>query len=217
METILSLDTEITLFVNRHYNAFWDSVMMFFSARTVWIPLYLLFIYGVLVATQRRSRSFNGSRIIALFKEIRKPDPDDKKWGLRFCIAVICCVIAVGLADYLSVHCFKNVFLRLRPCCEPSLEGVLRFHNGICNSHQYGFVSSHAANVFALAAFLTPLLQRYSAVRYGGIYLWAAIVGYSRIYLGKHYFGDVVCGALLGFILGIAMFYLWRFITQRLI
>jgi undecaprenyl-diphosphatase len=212
METILSLDTEITLFINQHYNAFWDSVMTFFSARTVWIPLYLLFIYGVLASTQQHSRSVNGSKIIAFFKEIRKPDPDDKKWGLRFCIAVICCVIAVGLADYLSVHCFKNVFLRLRPCCDPTLESVLRFHNGICGSHQYGFVSSHAANVFALAAFLTPLLRKYGA----GIYLWATIVCYSRIYLGKHYFGDVVCGALLGFVLGMVMFYLWRFAAKRL-
>jgi undecaprenyl-diphosphatase len=194
MEKLITLDTDITLYINNHYSEFLDPVMTFFSARTVWIPLYLLFIFGVYKATKKKEARF---------------------W-LRLLITVTACSIAVGLADYISVHCFKNIFLRLRPCCEPALEELLRFHKGICTSHQYGFVSSHAANVFTLAAFLTPILKRYTMVKYGGVYLWAVIVGYSRIYLGAHYFGDVVCGALLGIIIGTAMFYTQRIAIQRL-
>jgi undecaprenyl-diphosphatase len=190
MEQILTLDTEITLYINNHYSEFWDTVMTFFSEKYVWLPLYALFVFGAYKATVK-----------------------GRKFWLRVVITVAACCIAVGLADYISVHCFKNVFERLRPCREPLLEGLLRPHG--CGG-MYGFVSSHAANVFALAAFLTPLLRKYSVIRFGGIYLWAAAVGYSRIYLGWHYFGDVVCGALLGIMLGTAIFHLQRLAVQRL-
>ena len=189
MDKIISLDTEITLYINNQYNGFLDMVMTFFSERFVWLPLYALFIFGVYKATEK-----------------------GEKFVIRVLITVAACCIAVGLSDYISVHCFKDVFERLRPCREPLLEGLLRPHG--CGG-MYGFVSSHAANVFTLAAIVTPLLRKYSVVRFGGIYVWATLVGYSRIYLGWHYFGDVVCGALLGIAIGTAMFYLCRFITQK--
>ncbi|MDR0763954.1 MAG: phosphatase PAP2 family protein [Bacteroidales bacterium] len=201
MEQILTLDTEITLYINNHYSEFWDAVMEFFSEKYVWLPLYALFIYGTYKVYLQRTVFGAG--------KTRK----NRRFWFRVIITVAACCIATGLADYISVHCFKDVFERLRPCREPLLEGLLRPHG--CGG-MYGFVSSHAANVFTLAAFLTPLFQRYRIVRFGGIYLWAAAVGYSRIYLGWHYFGDVVCGALLGILLGTAIFHLQRLVIQRL-
>ncbi len=98
------------------------------------------------------------------------------------------------LGDRISVVGFKNVVMRLRPC--HALPDV-RLFDGHCGG-QYGFVSSHATNCFALATFL--------AYRYVGkfkrlpylLFVWAAVVAYSRPYLGVHYPGDIICGALVG-------------------
>ncbi len=62
-------------------------------------------------------------------------------------------VLAVILADQSSVHLFKNVFQRLRPCREPALEGLVHLVNNKCGG-QYGFISSHASNTFGVAFLL---------------------------------------------------------------
>ena len=69
---------------------------------------------------------------------------------------------------------------------------------------RYGFPSCHAANTFGLAFFLVYLFrQRMLSVF---ILLWALVTCYSRAYLGVHYPGDLLAGALLGFI-GASLFY----------
>ena len=94
----------------------------------------------------------------------------------------------------------------------------------------YGFVSSHAANVFSLAIFLTlrylkSLSQRTAPVHKHSsrhhllfpslIFLWALVVCYSRPYLGKHYPGDIICGAILGIIIGTAIFALLLLVENQ--
>ncbi len=65
----------------------------------------------------------------------------------------------------------------------------------------FGFVSSHAANSFALAGFiwfiLKPAFPKIGFV----LFPWAALVAYSRIYLGVHYPGDILVGAVLGLLI----------------
>jgi undecaprenyl-diphosphatase len=68
---------------------------------------------------------------------------------------------------------------------------------------KYGFVSSHASNTFGIAAFLTPIFRKYRPWPAILLFLWAFISSYSRIYLGFHYPGDIVCGALLGMLVGL--------------
>lgn len=132
----------------------------------------------------------------------------DWRWGLLALSAVIA---TFALTDQLAVHLFKETVQRLRPCYEPALEGMVRLLEG-CGG-RFTFVSNHAANTFGLAAITSLLFRKkwYSWTIYG----WAAIVSYSRIYVGKHYPLDLICGALFGMIVGWCIWKLFEYLTKK--
>jgi undecaprenyl-diphosphatase len=133
------------------------------------------------------------------------------KYKKKFPVIVVFIILAATLADQGSVQLFKNMFHRLRPCHEPALQGLVHLVNNECGG-LYGFVSSHAANSFNVAMLsLMFIKKRWYTV---SIILWAVIVGYSRIYLGVHYPGDVICGSLLGVLIGWGVYKLYE-ITDR--
>lgn len=125
---------------------------------------------------------------------------EPRKWWMVLLGIGLCFL----LSDRLSVMCFKDVVCRPRPC--HVLDDVNMFRTGCGGA--YGFVSSHAANVFALAMFLSLRYCKRFKVLPSLLFAWALVVGYSRPYLGKHYPGDVVCGALLGLGVGALAFFL---------
>jgi undecaprenyl-diphosphatase len=110
-------------------------------------------------------------------------------------------IAAVALADSITSKIFKPIVSRPRPCHAPDLAPLLHLPDG-CGG-QFGFMSSHAANAFALAVFLLLALP---AGRFRGLkiwaFFWAGLLCYSRIYLAAHYPSDVLCGALVGAGLG---------------
>lgn len=110
-------------------------------------------------------------------------------------------------SDQLSRAC-KYGFKRERPCHNIAIKDKLHVYDG-CGG-QYGFVSSHAANTFAVAMFaflLSKGMKRRSWFLL--FFLWAGFVTYTRIYLGVHYPLDIICGALLG--MGCAYGWWWLY------
>ena len=169
LEVLDLIDTRLFLVLNGLHSETLDEIMWHISGKLEWIPLYA-FLLGYLIYRFRQ-------------KSI---------W------IVLGTIILITMSDQASVHLFKNVFERLRPCHEPSLAGMVHIVRDHCGG-LYGFVSSHAANTFGLAVF-TALFIR-SRYYWTGIIFWALLVSCSRIYLGVHYPGDILGGAVLGALL----------------
>lgn len=169
---ILKLDEELFLLINGCHNSFGDFVMFWLSDKFVWIPLYLFFIFLVY-----------------------------RKYKIKTIIILIFAAILIAFSDQISVHLFKNIFQRLRPCHDPCLADMVHIVRDKCGG-QYGFISSHATNTFAISVFLIKLIGRKYKYFTALIIIWAILISYSRIYLGVHFPGDVVIGAFLGAFLG---------------
>ena len=114
--------------------------------------------------------------------------------------------LCILLADQLSSSLIKPLVARLRPTHNPEISHLIHIVNGY-RGGQYGFVSSHSANAFAFVVFTSCIIRnRYYVL---GITIWALFTAYSRVYLGVHYVGDVVCGAILGIFVGFVVYRLF--------
>lgn len=126
LETIKSLDTQLTLWFNGSDNLFVDTLAITATKTTTWIPLGILLLY-VLVSM--------------------------KNWK-NILFIMLCLVLAITLADQMASGIFKPMVARLRPSHNPELEGLIDLVNGY-RGGRYGFFSSHAANTCAVAVFLS--------------------------------------------------------------
>jgi len=131
----------------------------------------------------------------------------------KFFIILIFIILAATLADQSSVL-IKNFVHRLRPCHEPSLTSLVHMLKGECGG-LYGFVSSHATNSFDVALLsLLFIKKRWYSI---SIVIWALVIGYSRIYLGVHYPGDVLCGSIVGAFIGWSMYQLYVLTDNKIL
>lgn len=122
--------------------------------------------------------------------------------------------VVILLTDQLSASLIKPWVGRLRPSHNPELEGLLHFVNNY-KGGLYSFVSSHATNAFGIATFLWLILRK--KINWIWVmYLWAIIFSLTRIYLGVHYPSDIIGGAVLGSILGLAVYKLSRLMPEKI-
>lgn len=135
-------------------------------------------------------------------------------YGKKVWFVALAAGIAIVLSDQISTQLFKHVFMRYRPCHNLLIQSQIHL-NGNCGG-TYGFVSSHAANTFALATLLFLLFK--SKMKFFGVFIfsWAVFVSYSRIYNGVHYPADVTVGGLLGIAIGIVAFKLYAVTEKKL-
>lgn len=152
-----------------------DSIMLIITNKFTWIPLYLIILYFIY-----------------------------KKFHSNFIWIVCSLIILVLFADSGSVHLFKDVFERLRPCHQ-DLEGIRLV--GECGGH-YSFISSHASNVFAIAFFTGIILRNIKGFIL--LFTWATIIGYSRVYLGVHFPFDVLGGMFWGLFVSLLVYKLFK-------
>ena len=128
-------------------------------------------------------------------------------------IPILCVVLCLVCTDQISSSVMKPNIERVRPTHVPMFEGKVHTVNGY-KGGKFSFPSSHAANSFGIAIFTFLLLR--NAYRWlGYMFLWAAVFSYTRIYLGVHYPGDIIAGALVGLFFGWLFYKLNLFLEQK--
>ncbi|MDR1023651.1 MAG: phosphatase PAP2 family protein [Prevotellaceae bacterium] len=135
-----------------------------------------------------------------------------KKLGWRhFLLMLLGLTLCVLLADRISSGFLKPLFARLRPThALGDVVHVVREYRG----GRHGFVSSHAANLFAIAVYSLLIVRR----KYFTVFmlLFALFVSYTRIYLGVHYPLDIICGGLLGAGIGWSVAALYKLAQNKI-
>ncbi len=171
MEEIILEDKQAMIFLNNLGSSTFDPFWILVSEKWFWIPLYVIFLYF-------------------LYKNFNKKS-----------LFYILLFVALGItASDQIANIFKFGFERLRPCHDPSLEGLLR---EVKCGGKFGFYSAHSSNSFFVATYLTILLGKKIKQLPYFLFVWAAIVAYSRVYLGMHFPGDIIIGAIMGILLAL--------------
>lgn len=171
MDTLIQLDKELFMWFNSHNTPFWDVVMMFFTRKEFWIPLYLLLLYQIY-----------------------------KVKGKEAIFWILGAFLLVFLCDQISTRLFKDVFERFRPSHDPSLEGMVNLVSGY-KGGRFGFVSSHATNSFGFALFTSLLfrnkLYTFFIFTWSLLVVYTRI--YLGVHFPGDIIGGMILGLILGY------------------
>ena len=188
LDFLESIDHVIVLAINSLHTPLLDEIMWLISGKIIWIPMYLFLIY---LAYQHFG----------------------KKNTIYFVVLVI---TAIALSDLVSSQIIKKSVARYRPSHHVELASQLHFYkqkNGeYYQGGEYGFVSSHAANFFAMALFVGLIFREKAPQLIYTLFSIAIVVGFSRIYLGVHYLSDIIGGAIVGTTIS---YLRWKFVWVK--
>ncbi len=181
VERILVYERDLFFLLNGSDMPFLDRFMWLLSGKVVWLPLAIFILW------------------VLLYK---------KNWRESVLI-LLGIVLVVTLCDQFASHLCKPLFARPRPTHHPDfmyqVKTVFDYRGG-----QYGFISSHAANAFGFATFMS-LIFRYRLFSWT-VFLWATLMAYTRVYLGVHFVSDIVPGAMVGLFFGWLVYRLYAMV-----
>lgn len=180
LSMLKAMDTMVFLTVNSHHNAYFDSVMWLVSGKLIWVPMYVSLFFVLL-----------------------------KNYSYKVVFAILLAIGVVFLfTDSFTAQVIRPWVCRLRPSnLDNPMSSMVHIVDGY-RGGAYGFPSNHASNTWGLAFFITFLFRRYKLTFF--FFLWALLVCYSRMYLGVHYFGDLLIGGLLALAGASTVFYVFR-------
>lgn len=185
LEVLDKFDKKLLLFLNSFHYPVMDEIMWWISETFTWLPFYILLV--ALVIYHYRWRAL----------------------PLILLIAVL-----ITMSDFIASGILKPLVQRLRPSHDPEIKDLLHIVNGY-RGGSYGFVSSHACNVFALAFyFYFTVNGKIPWLKYI-MFPWAVIVSYSRIYLGVHYPGDIIVPFILSFPIAYTVMKLYILLVRK--
>lgn len=185
IDQLVHIDTQLFAWLNGLHAPWLDPIMQFLTHKLSWIPAYL---FLLLVVIRRES------------------------WK-RVVLFLLSVALLISLTDQSTSSFLKPTVKRYRPCkVEAGLTFEVHTVNNKCGG-KYGFASSHAANFFGLATFLAMYFRK-KALTFLFLSL-ASLVSYTRIYLGVHYPGDILAGALIGVLFGLLIARLYQLLQSK--
>lgn len=186
IQQLIDFDKLLLMKLNGSDSLFWDGFMYIVTDTKTWIPAAVALLYVIF-----KNNSLRQGGMILLF------------------IALV-----ITLADQTSSGICKPLFERFRPTKDPEFMQMVNVVNNYRAGGRFGFISSHAANTFAVATFLSLLVKNCKMTVM--MFLWALIPTYSRVYLGVHYPGDIFFGTIDGILCGFVMYLIYRFVSKKI-
>ena len=127
--------------------------------------------------------------------------------GKKGKIALCLLIISLSLNDSICAQLLKPFFERVRPS-HISIEGLNLL---VSKGGKWSMPSNHASNMFSLAVILSYFYDRFKIP----LFLLAIMIAISRVYVGVHYPGDVIVGALVGYSISWIVITLWVILKMR--
>jgi undecaprenyl-diphosphatase len=185
METFEAWDRAIVLAVNGWHQPWLDEIMWFVSGKLTWFPIWLLFVYYAYKSLGRN----------------------------HFWLFLLCALASIGIADVTAKILFKDLIMRYRPSHNLLLMDQLHFYEEYPGTFyrggNYGFISNHASNFFAILSWVVFLFWKTKKWLVYVMFSAAILVAFSRLYLGVHYVSDLIGGATWGIFIS---YLIYRFI-----